>query len=126
MSDGLTSEPAQRVAAGPMARDERHFDNLIGPLTEPAYRLALMILRDPSEAEDAVQEAALRAWRKLGQLRDEGTARPWFLDEGPPGREADPQGGGTLASRLRVGRPIVRTIEGNRPPPSATWARRKR
>ena len=37
------------------------------------------MLHDPQTAEDAVQEAALKAWRKLGQLRDRDAARPWFL-----------------------------------------------
>jgi RNA polymerase sigma-70 factor (ECF subfamily) len=75
----VTIDPVQRTASSRPAERERQFDALIGPLAEPAYRLALVILRDPAEAEDAVQEAALRAWRKLEQLKDEGAARPWFL-----------------------------------------------
>ncbi len=59
--------------------DERAFDSLVGPLIEPAYKLAVVLLRDPSEAEDAVQEACLKAWRKLPQLRPESPIRPWFL-----------------------------------------------
>jgi RNA polymerase sigma-70 factor (ECF subfamily) len=58
---------------------ERAFDALFGPLAEAAYRLALAMLRDPGEAEDVVQEAALKAWRKLGQLRPGHPVRPWFL-----------------------------------------------
>lgn len=54
-------------------------DDWIGPLIEPAYRLALTIVRDPGAAEDAVQEAALRAWRRRGQLRSQAAVRPWFL-----------------------------------------------
>jgi len=38
------------------------------------------MLRQREAAEDAVQEAAIRAWRKLGQVRDGTTSlRPWFL-----------------------------------------------
>lgn len=46
---------------------------------QPGYRLACGMLQDPQAAEDAVQEAALKAWRKLGQLRDREAARTWFL-----------------------------------------------
>ncbi len=55
------------------------FDSLVGPHLEAAYRVALAILRDPDEARDAVQEAAFKAWRRLGQLRGESAARAWFL-----------------------------------------------
>ena len=59
--------------------DEQAFDSLFGPLVEPAYRLALVMLRDSHEAEDAVQEAVFRAWRNLRRLRDEDALRAWFL-----------------------------------------------
>ena len=43
-----------------------------------AYRLARAILLDDGEAEDAVQEAALSAWRRQGSLRDAGKFDAWF------------------------------------------------
>ena len=43
-----------------------------------ARRLATYILRDPSAAEDAVQEAALLAWDRRRSLRDVGAAEAWF------------------------------------------------
>lgn len=43
-----------------------------------AYRLATCILRDAAEAEDAVQEASLRAWAHRGSLRDPQKAEAWF------------------------------------------------
>ena len=45
---------------------------------DDAYRLATYILRDPLAAEDAVQEAALLAWRRRRTLRDESAADGWF------------------------------------------------
>jgi len=61
-------------------RDAHTFAALIEPLLNPAYRLAAVMLADRSTAEDAVQEASIKAWRKLGQLRgDAGSLRPWFL-----------------------------------------------
>jgi RNA polymerase sigma-70 factor (ECF subfamily) len=43
-----------------------------------ARRLATSILRDPVAAEDAVQEAALQAWKQRHGLRDLGAAEAWF------------------------------------------------
>jgi RNA polymerase sigma-70 factor (ECF subfamily) len=59
--------------------DDTAFDVLLEPLLEPGYRLACGMLHDHQAAEDAVQEAALKAWRKLGRLRDGSDMRPWFL-----------------------------------------------
>jgi RNA polymerase sigma-70 factor (ECF subfamily) len=55
------------------------FDELVGVHLEAGYRVALAIMRDPDEARDALQDAAFKAWRRLGQLRDGRSARPWFL-----------------------------------------------
>ncbi len=56
------------------------FDRLLGPLLLPAFKLAMVSLRSREDAEDAVQEAATKAWRKLGQFRGEEPAfRAWFL-----------------------------------------------
>lgn len=43
-----------------------------------AFRLATFILHDPMAAEDAVQDAALIAWRKRRSLRDEQAVDVWF------------------------------------------------
>jgi len=57
----------------------RDFDSLIGPHVDAGYRLAVTMLLDPDEARDAVQEAAVKAWRSLGRLREPDQARTWFL-----------------------------------------------
>ena len=60
--------------------DQVAFEVLITPLIHPAYRLAYAILRRREAAEDAVQEAVLKAWRGIGQLRPETESlRPWFF-----------------------------------------------
>jgi len=59
--------------------DEAAFTSLLRPLLEPAYRLAAGMLQDRQLAEDAVQEAAMKAWRKIHQLREGTQMRPWFL-----------------------------------------------
>jgi RNA polymerase sigma-70 factor, ECF subfamily len=59
--------------------EERSFEALLRPLLLPAYKLACVLLQDPQAAEDAVQEAALKAWRKLDQLRSGAPMQPWFF-----------------------------------------------
>ncbi|HVS04768.1 MAG TPA: RNA polymerase sigma factor [Candidatus Dormibacteraeota bacterium] len=62
-----------------VAGDERAFDALIGPLVDPGYKLAVSILENREEAEDAVQEATIKAWRNLHQLKDASVAKSWFF-----------------------------------------------
>jgi RNA polymerase sigma factor (sigma-70 family) len=69
----------QQLAVSRTESGAADFDALIGPHLEAAYRTALAILGNPDEANDAVQESAFKAWRKLGQLRTGSPARPWFL-----------------------------------------------
>ena len=69
------------VALARLARsgDELAFDALVGPLIDPAFKFAVVFLHDPVEAEDAVQEACLKAWKNLDQLHPGARLRPWFL-----------------------------------------------
>jgi RNA polymerase sigma-70 factor (ECF subfamily) len=55
------------------------FADLMRPLYATAFRVAFALLHDSGEAEDAVQEAAFKAWRKLGTVRSGAPLRPWFL-----------------------------------------------
>jgi RNA polymerase sigma-70 factor, ECF subfamily len=61
------------------AGDGHAFERLIAPLLDPAFRLAMTMLNDRAAAEDAVQEAAIKAWRKLDRFRAGSPFRPWFL-----------------------------------------------
>src|SRR4029077_16146292 len=75
----VNAEAGRSLHERAVAGDEDAFEALVGPLVEPAIRLAYSMLGDRTEAEDAVQEAVTRAWRKLGQLRAGMPVRPWFL-----------------------------------------------
>ena len=74
----ISRSQAQLISAA-AGGDEGAFDALVGPLVEPGYKLAAVMLRDTEEAQDVVQEACLIAWTKLAQVRTEGGLRPWFL-----------------------------------------------
>jgi len=59
--------------------ESHDFEVLVRDLLPPSYRMAQAILGDPAAAEDAVQEAALKAWRSLSDLKDRGAFRSWFF-----------------------------------------------
>jgi RNA polymerase sigma-70 factor (ECF subfamily) len=59
--------------------DSFAFDALVGPLVDRAFRLAFGMLHDREAAEDAVQEATLRAWTNLSHLVPGTEMQPWFL-----------------------------------------------
>jgi RNA polymerase sigma-70 factor, ECF subfamily len=65
----------ERARAG----DAQAFDELLGTVLDPAFRLAMTMLKDRAAAEDAVQEAAFKLWRRLDGIRSEAELRPWFL-----------------------------------------------
>jgi RNA polymerase sigma-70 factor (ECF subfamily) len=69
----------QALIAHAKAGDRVAYEHLLEPAVRPATRLAFAILHDRSEAEDAFQEAALRAWRRLQNLREGTSFQPWFL-----------------------------------------------
>jgi len=57
--------------------DERAFTELVRMHQQIAFRVAYLIA--PEEAEDAVQEGVLKAWRALGRFRPGAPFRPWLL-----------------------------------------------
>lgn len=54
------------------------FERLVLPHMDAAYNLARWLTRSEQQAEEAVQEACLRAFRFFGALRGDD-ARPWLL-----------------------------------------------
>jgi len=76
----MATQPASATAVKAAKEgDEVAFQLLLEPLLGQAYRLACGLLHDHQAAEDAVQEAAFNAWRKLPQLREGSEMRPWFF-----------------------------------------------
>ena len=65
------------VIAARAGNDEAFMD-LVQIETPEAYRVTLAILRQPHDAEDALQEAFVRAWRDLPSLRDAARWPGWF------------------------------------------------
>jgi RNA polymerase sigma-70 factor (ECF subfamily) len=58
--------------------DHEAFGMLVGDQLARLDMAARLILRDPELAQDAVQEATLRAWKNLPGLRDADRWGPWL------------------------------------------------
>jgi len=61
-----------------MRGDHDAFAALIGAASNRLYALACLILRDSDRAEDATQEAFVRAWREIPRLRDADRFDAWL------------------------------------------------
>jgi RNA polymerase sigma-70 factor, ECF subfamily len=64
-----------RIAAG----DPAAFEQLMRRHNQKLYRTARSILRDEAEAEDAVQEAYLTAYRAMGTFRGDAQVSTWLV-----------------------------------------------
>ena len=79
--------PGHLEPARPMARHEGSdeltarrlaFERLTDQRLLRAYRLATLVLRDPFVAQDAVHDAAVIAWTRFDELRDDTRFDAWF------------------------------------------------
>ena len=75
----MASDGERLLIARAKRGDDVAYEQLLAPLMEPAHRLACGLLHDTHLAEDVVQESAVRAWRRLGNLKGGTSLRPWFL-----------------------------------------------
>ncbi|MGH2512301.1 MAG: RNA polymerase sigma factor [Candidatus Limnocylindrales bacterium] len=71
------TSPTGTRTAGTGATEQR-FVRLANAELDRAYRLAGLILGDRHEAEDATQDALVRAWQSMRSLRDPAGFQAWF------------------------------------------------
>jgi RNA polymerase sigma-70 factor, ECF subfamily len=64
--------------ASERAASDDSFEEVILPHLDAAHRLARWLIGNPDDAEDAVQEASLRAWRYFRTFCG-GNGRAWLL-----------------------------------------------
>jgi len=64
----------RRIAAG----DRSAFEGLMRRHNRRLYRLARAALRDETEAQDALQDAYLQAYRSIGQFRGDAALATWL------------------------------------------------
>lgn len=58
---------------------ESVFSERVRALQGPLWRIAWAILRNGADCDDAIQEALLRAWNRIGSLRDETAFDAWLM-----------------------------------------------
>ena len=75
MTDLERKENLTRAAAG----DAAAFGALYAELADDLYRFALWSLKNREDAEDAVQEACLAAWKGLKTLKKPEAFKSWFM-----------------------------------------------
>jgi RNA polymerase sigma-70 factor (ECF subfamily) len=71
--------PEDALVARAAHGDRDAYEQLLAGATRSASRLAFGLLQDRSLAEDAMQEAALRGWRRIRNLRAGSRFQPWFM-----------------------------------------------
>jgi RNA polymerase sigma-70 factor (ECF subfamily) len=76
--DALAASLAES-AVSPDASLEREFEQRLADCPTLAYRVALGVLRNPTDAEDVAQESMLRAYRNFHRLRDRESFRAWLV-----------------------------------------------
>ena len=75
---GMLMDPALgRVIARWREGDRDAFEEVVDRYGLQLLRTARLILRDEALAEDAIQETFLKAWQRIGSLRDEDPG-PWL------------------------------------------------
>ena len=73
-----TEAESQQVVEAAQRGEREAFDRLIASARPRLYALALRILGDADEAEDAVQDASLKVWRNLGRFQARSSFSTWL------------------------------------------------
>jgi RNA polymerase sigma factor (sigma-70 family) len=59
--------------------DERAYEELVRMYTDLAFRTAYLFTGSAADAEEAAQDAFVKAWHALGRFRRGAPFRPWLL-----------------------------------------------
>lgn len=74
----VAEQTERQLVAQARAGNTYAFDALVADHAPRVYRLALRILGDAEEAEEALQETLIRAYRSLGGFRGEAAFGTWL------------------------------------------------
>src|SRR5580698_640408 len=79
-ADGVWNGVLALPSLSPTSADvtDRRYESVVGSETRRLYSLALSILTDSGEAEDAVQETLLKAWRSWTALSGMDRPAAWL------------------------------------------------
>jgi len=76
--NGVAHEDEYAIARSIAAGDHAAFERLMRRHNRRLYRLARATLRDPTEAEDALQDAYVCAYRSIGKFRGDASLSTWL------------------------------------------------
>jgi RNA polymerase sigma-70 factor (ECF subfamily) len=79
MSDATFDAETTQLAVRARAGDRDAFCALVDLHHRAARRVAAAALGNPEDADEAVQDACLTAWRRIDRLDDPAAFRPWLL-----------------------------------------------
>jgi len=72
-------ECAARLLQQIRSGDARAFEYIVEKYFQPAWRVAVRILRNDAEAEDVAQEVLLKIWKNPPELKPGASLKAWIL-----------------------------------------------
>jgi RNA polymerase sigma-70 factor (ECF subfamily) len=78
-ADPRETASEQELIASILAGQRENFHLLIRPYEQQLYRTALALVKNEAEAEDVVQDAVLKAYRKLASFRGDAKFSTWLI-----------------------------------------------
>ena len=79
MNDMAEQRDEPTMIASILGGEAQLFHELIRPYERSVYKMALSFLKNEAEAEDAAQEAFLKAYRNLSSFRGESKFGTWII-----------------------------------------------
>jgi RNA polymerase sigma-70 factor (ECF subfamily) len=79
MKNSTEQRDEQQMIASILAGEAHLFHELIRPYERSVYMMALSFLKNEADAEDAAQEAFLKAYRSLSNFRGESKFGTWVI-----------------------------------------------
>ena len=76
---GTAERDLGRIVESAAEGDEIAFARIVAAYQEQMYCICVVVCRDRSLAEEAVQSAWSRIWRQLSTLREPDKLRPWVV-----------------------------------------------
>ena len=79
MNASIENRNEAQMIASILAGNTHEFHSLIQPYERSVYSMALSMLQNEADAEDAAQEAFLKAFRNLDKFRGEAKFSTWLI-----------------------------------------------
>lgn len=78
MEDTLPPAPVEVSSVPRAPLEPAELDAIYQEHSQPIFYLALRMLGDPTQAEDATHDVFLKAYRKLGDFKGQSSVRTWL------------------------------------------------